>query len=129
MARTRGRSVLEVLEEDGFFISRRLSKRDHVDPRRRFGVNHGYDHSCEKTQGHETLLAVREAVILEGEGRPFKYSGCIDEVQTMIFQVQTPLPFSPGKPHRHSVYASCLCVNLGAIALTILLSGQPRRHF
>jgi len=65
---------LEVLEEDRFFISRRLSKRDHVDPRRRLS-------------GHETLLVVREAIILEGESRPFKYSGCIHEVQTMLFQV------------------------------------------
>jgi len=57
---------LEVLEEDGFFISRRLSKRDHVDPRRRFGVNQGDDHSRKEAQGHETLLVVREAIILEG---------------------------------------------------------------
>ena len=47
----------------------------------------GNDHSRKEAQGHETLLVVREAIIREGEGRPFKYSGCIDEVQTMLFQV------------------------------------------
>ena len=50
-------------------------------------MNHGNYHSGEEAQGHETLLVVREAIILEGKGRPFKYSGCIDEVQTMLFQV------------------------------------------
>ena len=58
-----------------------------MDPRRRFGVNQGNDHSGKEAQGHETLFVVREAIILEGESRPFKYSGCIDEVQPMLFQV------------------------------------------
>jgi len=116
MARTRDRSVLEVLEEDRFFISRRLSKRDHVDPRRRLSVNHGNDHSSEKAQGHETMLVVREAIILEGESRPFKYSGCIREVQTVVFQVQATLPFIPGNRidtvYIQSAYASILTPSL-----------------
>jgi hypothetical protein len=83
MARTLGQSVLEFLEEDSFFMSRRLPKRDQVNSRRRLGVNDGNDHSSEKTQRHKALLVVREAIILESESRPFEYSGCIDEVQTV----------------------------------------------
>jgi hypothetical protein len=30
----------------------------------------------------------------------------------MVFQVQAALPFIPGKPHRHIVYTSRLCVNV-----------------
>src|SRR5436190_6640162 len=109
MARTLGKSDLEVLEEDRFFISRRLSKRDHVNARRRLGVNDGNDHSSEKSQRREPLLVVREAIVLEGESRSFEYSGCIYEVQTMILQIKTTLPFIPGKPHRHIVYTPRLC--------------------
>src|SRR6185369_2157476 len=126
MARTLGKSDLEVLEEDLFFISRRLSKRDHVNARRRLGVNDGNDYSSEESQGHEPLLAVCEAIVLESESRPFEYSGCIHEVQTMILQVKTTLPFIPGKPHRlvyiHFDYAS-ICA---AFALTIPLNGWPQ---
>ena len=111
MARTLDRSVLEVLEEDDLFISRRLSKRDHMDPRRRLSVDHGNDHSSEKAQGHKTLLVIREAIVLESKGRTLKYSGRIDEVQPMILQVKTTFPFIPGKPHSASVYTFRLCVN------------------
>src|SRR4051812_16014443 len=125
MARTRSKSDLEVLEDDFFFISRRLSKRVHVNPRRRLGVDDGNHNSSEESQRHEPLLAVREAIVLESESRSLKYSGCIYEVQTMILQVKTTLPFVPGKPHRHSVYTLRLCVNLAAFALTIPLKGRP----
>src|SRR4051812_2603114 len=81
IARTRGQSVLELFEEDCFFISRRLPKRDHMDPRRRLGMDDRNDHATEKTQRHETLFVVREAIILEREGGALKHSGRIDEVQ------------------------------------------------
>jgi hypothetical protein len=87
MALTLGQSVLEVLEEDRFFMSGRLPKRDQMNSRRRLGVNDRNDHSSEKTQRHKALFVVSEAIILESEGRPFEYSGRIDEVQTMVFQV------------------------------------------
>ena len=64
MARTRGKSDLEIFEEDLFFISRRLSKRDHVNPRRGLGVDDGNDHSSEKAQRHEPVLVIREAIRL-----------------------------------------------------------------
>jgi hypothetical protein len=38
MARTRGQSVLEILEEEDFFMSSRSAKRDHVDSGMRFRV-------------------------------------------------------------------------------------------
>src|SRR5262245_37994262 len=70
MARTRRQSVLEVLEEDLFFISRRLPKRDHVNSRRRFGMDDGNGDSTEQAERDKALFVVREAIILESESRP-----------------------------------------------------------
>ena len=120
MARTRGKSVLEVLEEDRFFISRRLSKRDHMNLRRRLRVHDGNCDSSEQTECDKTLFVVREAIVLESESRPFEYSGCINEVEPMLLQVATTFPFIPGKPHGHSVYTPRICVKLGAFALTCI---------
>src|SRR5258708_29823619 len=110
MARTLGQSVLEVLEEDRFFISRRLPKGDHVNSRRLLGMHDRNGDSAKQSECYKTLLVVREAIILESEGRPFKYSGSIHEVQPMILQVETTLPFIPAKPHRslyiQNAYAS-----------------------
>ena len=81
-----------------------------MNSRERLGMNDGNGDSTQQTQRHQTLLVVREAIILESKRRSFEYSGCIDEVQPMIFQVETTLLFIPGKPHDvvyiHYVYAS-----------------------
>jgi len=68
MLRSAFQSVLETLEEVRFFISCRLSKRDDADLLRSFGMDNGYGYSSKKAQGHETLLAVTEAIILVGHG-------------------------------------------------------------
>jgi hypothetical protein len=86
MAWIRDQSVLEILEEDRFFISRRLSKGDHMNPRRRLSVHDGNRDSTEQAERDKTLLVVREAIILESESRPLEYSGCIREVQPMLLR-------------------------------------------
>ena len=96
-----------------------------MNPRRRLSVHDGNRDSTEQAERDKTLLVVREAIILESESRPLEYSGCIHEVQPMLFQVETPFPFIPGKPHRHIVYTPRLCVKLSAFALTTQLSGRP----
>ena len=100
-----------------------------MDTRRRLGVHDGNGDSTKQAKGDKTLIVVREAIILEREGRPFEYSGRIHEVQSMIFQVETTFLFIPGKPHRHSVYTFRICVNLPAFALTTELSGLARTAF
>ena len=95
-----------------------------MNPRRRLGVQDGNGDSIEQAQRDKALFVVREAIVLESEGRPFENSGCIHEVQPMLLQVETTLPFIPGKPHRlvyiHGAYASTFCV---PFALTTELSG------
>lgn len=86
-ARTRGQSVLEILEEEDFFMARRLPEGDDMDARRSFRVDEGHGDVCQEPQCDETLLSVREAIILEREGRTFEHPGSIDEVQPMILQV------------------------------------------
>ena len=119
MAVTRGQSVLEIFEEDRFFISRRLPKRDHVNLRRRLSVHYGNSHSSEQTKRDKARFVVREAIVLESESWPFEHSGRIDEVQPVLLQVATTLPFVPGKfrPRKtalRSVYTACLCVKAHA---------------
>src|SRR6185437_8883548 len=70
MARIRGQSVLEILEEDRFFISRRLPKRDQVNLRRCFGMHDGYGDSSKQAKRDKALFVVREAIVLESESRP-----------------------------------------------------------
>src|SRR4051812_1250876 len=93
VARTRVQSVLETLEEDCFFISRRLPKRDHMNLRRRLGVHDGNGNSSEQTECDKAQFVVREAIVLKSESWPFEYAGCINEVQPMILQVATTFPF------------------------------------
>src|SRR6185312_14143288 len=126
MARIRGQSVLEILEEDRFFISRRLPKRDQVNLRRCFGMHDGYGDSSKQAERDKALFVVREAIVLESESRPLEYSGCVNEVQPMLLQVATTFPFIPGKPHRHSVYTARPCVKSCAFALKIEFSGGAR---
>jgi superfamily II DNA or RNA helicase len=96
--------------------SRRRSRE--TDSRWRLGMSDGDNNSTQKPQRHERLLVVREAIVLESEGWPLKYSGCIHEVQTVLLQVQTTLLLVPGKPHMRSVYTSRLCVKACRFALT-----------
>lgn len=67
-ARTRRQSVLETLEEEDFFMARRLPKGDDMDARRSLRVNKGHGNVCQKPQCDEALLSVRKAIILEREG-------------------------------------------------------------
>ena len=60
-----------------------------MNPRRRFGMHDGHGNSSKQTERDKAPLVVREAIILESESRPFEYSGCIDEVQPMLLQVET----------------------------------------
>ena len=90
-----------------------------MDARRSLSVDEGNGDICQEPQGDEALLSVRKAIILEREGRTFEHPGSIDEVQTMVLQIRTPLLLVPRESHRHSVYTPRLCVNLHAFALTI----------
>ena len=58
-----------------------------MDSQRRLGMHKGYGNPIEQAERNEALFVVREAIILESESRPFEYSGCIHEVQTMLLQV------------------------------------------
>ena len=66
-ARTLGQSVLEILEEDDFFISGSLSKGNDVYARVGFGVHDGNRYTTEKAKRHESLFPICKAVIFEGK--------------------------------------------------------------
>ena len=97
-----------------------------MDARRSLGVDEGNGDICQEPQCEEALLSVRKAIILEREGGAFEHPGSIDEVQTMVPQVRTPLLLVPRESHRHSVYTPRLCVNVRTFALTTYLSGRAR---
>ena len=66
-ARTLGQSVLEILEEDDFFISGSLSKGNNVYARVGFGVYDGNRYATEEAERHESLFPICEAVIFKGK--------------------------------------------------------------
>lgn len=66
-ARTLGQSVLEILEEDDFFISGSLSKGNDVYARVGFGVHDGNRYTNEEAERHESSFPIGEPVIFEGK--------------------------------------------------------------
>jgi hypothetical protein len=126
-ARTRGQSVLEGFEEDDFFISRGLSKRNDVNTRAGLCVHDGNRYASQKAERHEPLFAVSKAIIFKCKRWPFKYSRCIDEIETVFFKVSPTFRFIPSKTHIITVYTLRQCVNWCRIrAMTLLLTGLPK---
>src|SRR4051812_36800018 len=72
--RTRPQSVLEVFEEDGCFTLCCLSKGDDVDAILRLGMDYGHRNALQQSQGHETLLVVKVAVVFKRESSTAEYS-------------------------------------------------------
>jgi hypothetical protein len=105
-ARTRLQSVLEVFEEDRFFISGGSSKRDDMNLLECLGVNDGNRHPSEEPERHEALLRIVESVVFECESWTLKYPQCINDVETMSFQIRPTFPFVPRDAHRRSVYTA-----------------------
>jgi len=103
-ARTRAQSVFDAAEEDRLFMFRRLAKRDYPNQSRRLGFHDGNDHCVEQTKSHEPLLAVVNAVILEGIGQTFEDAGSIDEVQSTVLKVGLALGLTPREAHIRIVY-------------------------
>jgi len=99
MARTRGQSVLEILEEEDFFMSSRPAKRDHVDSIVRFRVRDRDWNAVQKTQGHEPLLSIVEAVIFVRDCRAIEYALGVCEVKPVIPEICASLPLIPREPH------------------------------
>jgi hypothetical protein len=134
MARTRFQSVLEALEEERFFISRRSPERDDVDVLGGFGMDDRERDTLQESQCYEALFVVREAIVLIRYRRSFKYARHIDEIETMLPEIGLPFPFIPGEAHMQSVYTETGLVNSGSRALTpalsdALLSNEEQHHF
>ena len=72
-----------------------------------FGVNYGYRDPTEKSERHETLFSVYEAVIFECKGGTLKYPRGIDEIKAVDSDVDTALWFVPVESHAATVYTRC----------------------
>src|SRR5712691_6482557 len=81
---TRFQSVLEVLEEDAFFMSGCSPKRDHVNAFAGFQVHDRNGNPIQQTQGDETLLAIGKTIVFIGRRGPFEYAPGIGEVKPVI---------------------------------------------
>jgi hypothetical protein len=117
MALTRFQSVLEILEEEDFFMSSGSSKRDHVDAIRHFRVDNGNRDTTKKSQRNEALLAVREPVVFVRHGGSAEYSLCVRKVKPMISKVRLSLSLVPRDTHLRSVYTTEPGVNHARAAL------------
>ena len=75
--------------------------------RNSFSVNYGYRDPAEKSERHETLFSINEAIVFERKGRAFKYSWGINEVKAVLFKIRPALWFVPGESHTTTVYTRC----------------------
>jgi hypothetical protein len=103
---TRRQSVLEVLEEDDFFISSRSPKRDHVNAFAGFQVHDRNGNPIQQTQGDETLLAIGKTIVFIGRRGPFEYAPGIGEVKPVIPEICLSLALVPREAHLRNVYTS-----------------------
>src|SRR5713226_2487797 len=102
----RFQSVLEVLEEDAFFMSGRSPKRDHVNAFAGFQVHDRNGNPVQQTQGDETLLTIGKAIVFVGRRGPFEYAPGIGEVKPVIPEICFSLALIPRKAHLRTVYTS-----------------------
>jgi hypothetical protein len=100
IARTRGQSVLDVLEVDRLLMAGRLSEGDDADHIAGFGVHHRNDHTIEEPKRHEALLAIFEAVVLIGIGWTIEDFRSVGEVQAVLSKVGLALGLVRCEPHR-----------------------------
>lgn len=73
------------------------------------GVDEGDYVPPQKSQGHESLLAIAETVIFIRVGDPLEDLFCVNEIESVFLQVQTPFSLTPCN-HRESVYTNGICV-------------------
>jgi hypothetical protein len=100
MRLTRVQSVFEALEEDDLLFRCGFAEGDDADFIYSLGVYDRNNNAVQKSEGHESLLLVLEAVVLIGEGWTFKHSLCIDKIQAVSLQIGLSLVFHP----RRSAY-------------------------
>ena len=75
-----------------------------------FSVNYGYRDPAEKSERHETLFSVCEAVILVREGSALKNPWNVYEIKAVLFEIDPSLWFVPTESHAATVYTRCRCV-------------------
>jgi len=71
IARTLGQSVLEVLEEECFFMSCRLSEGNNADSFRGLKMNNRDRYAVEESQGDKPLFSVSKTIVFVGNGWSF----------------------------------------------------------
>lgn len=80
-------------------MSSRPTKRDHVDSVMRFRVRNRDWNTVQKTQSHEPLLCVVEAVVFVRNRRASEYALSVCEVKPVIPEICASLPLIPREPH------------------------------
>lgn len=80
-------------------MSSRSAKRDHVDSSMRFRVRDRDWNAIQKTQRHESLLSIIEAVVFVRDSRASEYALCVCEVKPVIPEICASLPLIPREPH------------------------------
>ena len=108
-------------------MSSRSSKRDHVNAFVGFQVHNRNGDPIQQTQGDETLLAIRKAIVFVGRCESFKYAPRIGEVKPVISEICLSLTLIPRKAHLRTVYTSGKAVKRrNCCALTFEFTGSAR---
>lgn len=95
----RSQPVLDLVEEEARFARGGLAERADADFIVGLSVCNGHGHTGQKPQGHEALFSVGETVILVGVGQAFENARGVDEVQSVLLQVDGTLALEPGKAY------------------------------
>jgi hypothetical protein len=86
------------------------------------GVDERHNVPPQKPQGHESLLAIAETVILVRIGDALENLFGINKIETMFLEIDTPFSVIPGN-HHGIVYTDGICVKEKA------LRGPTAREF
>jgi len=88
---TLAQSVLDTAEEDFLLARCSFSERDELDFMVSLCVYEGDGDACEKPEHDEALLPIVEAVVFVRKRRSLEDRWSIDEVESMISEVQLTL--------------------------------------
>jgi hypothetical protein len=90
---------LDFAEEAARFAAGSFAEGDDADFILGLCVCEGDWYTGQEPQGDEALLSVGEAIILVGERQPFKHAWCVEEVETMLLEIDGTLALGSGETH------------------------------
>ena len=110
------KSVLDCVEEELRFLAGCFAERDDADFMGSLRMDDRDGNTGKQPQGDKPLFAIGEPIILQGEDEATKDSGCINEIEPVLLEVQRAFALGPGELHQPSVYTIRQARNKAVVA-------------